>query len=133
MERELKSCSRSYRAGKGGMLDSDSGSLAPKLGLLPFYRSLCQMFLHRRTPPQDNRFGGRWSNVLYNRKQQTQRRTSNKTDLVAHQRNLLSSSSPAVDARFYESCGHGRRVARNFRDALPLCMRPVSLGSASPA
>lgn len=27
--KELKSCSSSHRAGEGGMLDSDSGSLAP--------------------------------------------------------------------------------------------------------
>lgn len=54
--------------------------------LLPLCHGLCQTFLPRWTLPQNNRFGGRWSNVLYNRKGETQRKTNNKTDLASHQR-----------------------------------------------
>lgn len=57
--------------------------------LLPLCHGLCQIFLPRWTLPQNNRFGGRWSNVLYNRKGETQRKTNNKTDLVSHQRKPL--------------------------------------------
>lgn len=119
--KEDKNCLRSHGASwwrqKAGFKLRLSGCRTR--GFVPLSHNLCHTFPPRWTPTQDNRFGGRWSHTLYNRKPQTQPNTSNKTDLASHQRSHFSAPALPWMPGFIsvvgtEKCGEKFRTCSAF-------------------
>lgn len=105
--KEDKNWPTSYRAVKERRLDANLASLAPELAFLPLCHSLSQTFSLRWTLPQDNKFGSRWSSILYNKKPKTQTKTNNKTDFVSLQRHYFPGSALLWMADFISVAGTG--------------------------